>query len=138
NAENAFEQLREEYQTVCTELERTNSDLEESLHIIERLQLTNQNASDNCETLAAEVLEKDEEIESMHSVISESRLQINQLQDKLNDTEGTCQTTNSKSMLSEIEDARAELERQLKAVTAKYAARRKVHEALKQQYMRLQ
>eukprot|EP01134_Creolimax_fragrantissima_P007406 CFRG7406T1 len=136
--EQAFEELAQEYRNTSAEVETLHGELENALLLVERLELSNQNLANKCEVYEAEVEEKGTEIENVYSILAESRTRISTLQTQLDNNGEHRKTTHGKSILTDIEDQRADLEIRLKDMTTQFDARRRMHEALKHQYLRLQ
>ncbi|XP_053486629.1 protein Spindly isoform X2 [Ictalurus furcatus] len=105
----------------------------------EQLELANCILQRQLETLANTKEEKENEVMSLYGALEKSREANQELQIQLDQVLQHAQDPNSKgnSLFSEVEDKRAEIERQLISVKVQYQSLQKQHAFTKQQMVRM-
>ncbi|MCJ8733961.1 hypothetical protein PDJAM_G00229810 [Pangasius djambal] len=144
------ERSHETMSSEILELQIQKMDLESSMAALEQkhqeliyreqqLELANCILQRQLETLANTKEEKEKEVMSLYSALEKSREASQDLQIQLDEVLQRAQDPNSKgnSLFSEVEDKRAEIERQLISVKVQYQSLQRQHAFTKQQMLRM-
>ncbi|KFP79593.1 PREDICTED: protein Spindly [Acanthisitta chloris] len=130
-------------QIQVTELESLKANAEEKLNELqyskEQLELMNSNLRSQLERLQAEKEEREKEIVSYCNALEKAREANQELQVQLDHAvqESLDPTRKGNSLFAEVEDRRAEMERQLISVKIKYQALQKQHAFTREQLRRM-
>ncbi|KFV06470.1 PREDICTED: protein Spindly [Pterocles gutturalis] len=130
-------------QLELTELQSTKANIEEKLNELqyskEQLELINSNLCNQLERLQGEKEEREKEVvsycnalEKAHEANQELRVQLDQAVQQSLDP-----TSKGNSLFAEVEDRRAEMERQLISVKIKYQSLQKQHAFTREQLQRM-
>ncbi|XP_030595648.1 protein Spindly [Archocentrus centrarchus] len=132
-----------EVQVKITELENIKDELEqelqESQYKEQQLELTNSSLQRQLERITEEKEEREREAVSWFNALEKSREANRDLQIQLDQVLQQAQDPNSKgnSLFAELEDKRAEMERQLISMKVQYQSLQKIHAFSKQQMQRM-
>ncbi|CAI5682190.1 unnamed protein product [Oreochromis niloticus] len=132
-----------EVQMKITELENVKVELEqelqESQYKEQQLELSNSSLQRQLERITEEKEEREKEAVSWFNALEKSREANRDLQIELDQVLQQAQDPNSKgnSLFAELEDKRAEMERQLISMKVQYQSLQKIHAFSKQQMQRL-
>ncbi|XP_005948336.1 protein Spindly [Haplochromis burtoni] len=132
-----------EVQMKITELENVKVELEQALqesqYKEQQLELSNSSLQRQLERITEEKEERQKEAVSWFNALEKSREANRDLQIELDQVLQQAQDPNSKgnSLFAELEDKRAEMERQLISVKVQYQSLQKIHAFSKQQMQRL-
>ncbi|XP_005749177.1 protein Spindly isoform X2 [Pundamilia nyererei] len=132
-----------EVQMKITELENVKVELEQALqesqYKEQQLELSNSSLQRQLERTTEEKEERQKEAVSWFNALEKSREANRDLQIELDQVLQQAQDPNSKgnSLFAELEDKRAEMERQLISVKVQYQSLQKIHAFSKQQMQRL-
>ncbi|XP_053180485.1 protein Spindly [Scomber japonicus] len=125
-----------ELESIKVELEQT---LQESQYREQQLELTNTSLQRHLERITEEKEEREKEAVSWFNSLEKSREANRDLQIQLDQVLQQAQDPNSKgnSLFAELEDKRAEMERQLISMKVQYQSLQKQHAFTKQQLQRM-
>nr|XP_019934054.1 PREDICTED: protein Spindly [Paralichthys olivaceus] len=125
-----------ELETIKVELEQT---LQECQYREQQLELTNSSLQRHLEQITEEKEEREKEAVSWFNALQKSREVNRDLQIQLDQAQQQAQDPNSKgnSLFAELEDKRAEMERQLISMKVQYQSLQKQHGFSKQQLQRM-
>ncbi|XP_035017210.1 protein Spindly [Hippoglossus stenolepis] len=125
-----------ELETIKVELEQT---LQECQYREQQLELTNSSLQRHLERITEEKEEREKEAVSWFNALQKSREGNRDLQIQLDQARQQAQDPNSKgnSLFAELEDKRAEMERQLISMKVQYQSLQKQHGFSKQQLQRM-
>ncbi|XP_074068556.1 protein Spindly isoform X2 [Macrotis lagotis] len=130
-------------QVEITELESVKANLEEKVNELqyrqEQLELTNNNLQHQLECLQGEKEDREKEVVSYFNALEKARVTNQDLQTQLDQALQQALDPNSKgnSLFAEVEDRRAEMERQLISMKVKYQSLQKQHIFNKEQMQRM-
>ncbi|XP_074865628.1 protein Spindly isoform X2 [Carettochelys insculpta] len=130
-------------QLELTELESMKASVEEKMNELqyskEQLELTNNNLRSQLERLLEEKEEREKEIVSYCNALEKAREANQSLQSQLDHAQlqALDPTSKGNSLFAEVEDRRAEMERQLISVKVKYQSLQKQHAFTREQSQRM-
>ncbi|XP_027748532.1 protein Spindly isoform X2 [Empidonax traillii] len=130
-------------QIELTELESVKANVEEKLNELqyskEQLELMNSNLQNQLERLHAEKEEREKEVVSYCNALEKAREANQELQVQLDRAvqQSLDPTSKGNSLFAEVEDRRAEMERQLISVKVKYQSLQKQHAFTREQLQRM-
>ncbi|XP_053935885.1 protein Spindly isoform X2 [Cuculus canorus] len=130
-------------QMELTELESMKADVEEKLNELqyskEQLELVNSNLRSQLERLQGENEEREKEVVSYCNALEKAREANQELQLQLDQAvqQSLDPTSKGNSLFAEVEDRRAEMERQLISVKVKYQSLQKQHAFTREQLQRM-
>ncbi|XP_051834842.1 protein Spindly isoform X2 [Antechinus flavipes] len=130
-------------QVEITELESVKASLEERMNELqyrqEQLELTNNNLQHQLECLQGEKEDREKEVVSYFNALEKARVTNQDLQTQLDHALQQSMDPNSKgnSLFAEVEDRRAEMERQLISMKVKYQSLQKQHLFNREQMQRM-
>ncbi|XP_031453883.1 protein Spindly isoform X2 [Phasianus colchicus] len=130
-------------QMELTELESVKANVEEKLNELqyskEQLELINSNLRNQLERLQAEKEEREKEVVSYCNALEKAREANQELQVQLDHVvqQSLDPTSKGNSLFAEVEDRRAEMERQLISVKIKYQSLQKQHAFTREQLQRM-
>ncbi|XP_068273322.1 protein Spindly isoform X1 [Nyctibius grandis] len=130
-------------QVELTELESVKASLEEKLNELqyskEQLELVNSNLRNQLERLQAEKEEREKEVVSYCNALEKARETNQELQVQLDHAmqQSLDPTSKGNSLFAEVEDRRAEMERQLISVKIQYQSLQKQHAFTREQLQRM-
>ncbi|XP_001380325.1 protein Spindly isoform X2 [Monodelphis domestica] len=130
-------------QIEITELESAKANLEEKVNELqyrqEQLELFNNNLHHQLECLQGEKEDREKEVVSYYNALEKARVTNQDLQTQLDHALQQALDPNSKgnSLFAEVEDRRAEMERQLISVKVKYQSLQKQHLFNREQMQRM-
>ncbi|XP_044533367.1 protein Spindly-like [Gracilinanus agilis] len=130
-------------QIEITELESAKANLEEKVNELqdrqEQLELFNNNLQHQLECLQGEKEDREKEVVSYYNALEKARVTNQDLQTQLDHALQQALDPNSKgnSLFAEVEDRRAEMERQLISVKVKYQSLQKQHLFNREQMQRM-
>ncbi|XP_065705278.1 protein Spindly isoform X1 [Patagioenas fasciata] len=129
-------------QLELTELEHVKVNVEEQLNELrynkEQLELTNSNLRHQLERLQGEKEEREKEVISYCNALEKAREANRELQIQLDHAlqQSSDPTSKGNSLFAEVEDRRAEMERQLISVKIKYESLQKQHAFTREQWQK--
>ncbi|XP_034635485.1 protein Spindly isoform X2 [Trachemys scripta elegans] len=130
-------------QIELTELESVKASVEEKMNELqyskEQLELANSNLRNQLERLQGEKEEREKEIVSYYNALEKAREANQALQGQLDHAlvQALDPTSKGNSLFAEVEDRRAEMERQLISVKVKYQSLQKQHAFTREQLQRM-
>ncbi|XP_067160951.1 protein Spindly isoform X2 [Apteryx mantelli] len=130
-------------QMELTELESVKANVEEKLNELqyskEQLELVNSNLRNQLERLQGEKEEREKEVVSYCNALEKAREANQELQVQLDHAlqQSLDPTSKGNSLFAEVEDRRAEMERQLISVKIKYQSLQKQHAFTREQLQRM-
>ncbi|XP_023955971.2 protein Spindly isoform X4 [Chrysemys picta bellii] len=130
-------------QIELTELESVKASVEEKMNELqyskEQLELVNSNLRNQLERLQGDKEEREKEIVSYYSALEKAREANQALQGQLDHAlvQALDPTSKGNSLFAEVEDRRAEMERQLISVKVKYQSLQKQHAFTREQLQRM-
>ncbi|KAM7100728.1 protein Spindly isoform 2-T8 [Ciconia maguari] len=130
-------------QIELTELESVKANVEEKLNELqyskEQLELVNSNLRNQLERLQGEKEEREKEVVSYCNALEKAREANQELQVQLDHAmqQSLDPTSKGNSLFAEVEDRRAEMERQLISVKIKYQSLQKQHAFTREQLQRM-
>ncbi|XP_065500052.1 protein Spindly isoform X1 [Caloenas nicobarica] len=130
-------------QLELTELENVKANVEEQLNELqyskEQLELVNSNLRNQLERLQGEKEEREKEVVSYYNALEKAREANQELQVQLDHAlqQSLDPTSKGNSLFAEVEDRRAEMERQLISVKIKYQSLQKQHAFTREQWQRM-
>ncbi|KGL72591.1 Protein Spindly, partial [Tinamus guttatus] len=130
-------------QVELTELESVKANVEEKLNELqynkEQLELVNSNLRNQLERLQGEKEEREKEVVSYCNALEKARETNQELQVQLDHAlqQSLDPTSKGNSLFAEVEDRRAEMERQLISVKVKYQSLQKQHAFTREQLQRM-
>ncbi|KAM6322307.1 protein Spindly isoform 2-T3 [Podargus strigoides] len=130
-------------QIELTELESVKANIEEKLNELqynkEQLELTNGNLRNQLQRLQAEKEEREKEVVSYCNALEKAREANQELQVQLDHAvqQSLDPTSKGNSLFAEVEDRRAEMERQLISVKIKYQSLQSQHAFTREQFQRM-
>ncbi|XP_053894503.1 protein Spindly isoform X1 [Malaclemys terrapin pileata] len=130
-------------QIELTELESVKASVEEKMNELqyskEQLELANSNLRNQLERLQGDKEEREKEIVSYYNALEKAREANQALQGQLDHAlvQALDPTSKGNSLFAEVEDRRAEMERQLISVKVKYQSLQKQHAFTREQLQRM-